>query len=134
MPLRALIINDELRQAVADVMAFAMRPENLYVPGEGVVPPGDRKEMVIRTGGYRIVFSITWDKENKIKWKHLSMSVPGDKFPHPAAIAEVATLFGFDLRYGTDGMLKKGDQVLIDANQEEGFVAVAEVWSGGVRS
>jgi hypothetical protein len=64
---------------------------NRYRPGDPV--PGDNPAFVARLGTYRVVFTLT--EERGQLWRHLSVSVPGGRLPHPAAVFMIADAFGF---------------------------------------
>ncbi len=91
--LRALVIGNAEREAAKALVEFTTQPENHYKPGPGAKVPGDDPRYVAHFGTYRCVFTITEMPDGL--WRHLSVSVPAkDKLPHPAAIEEIAHLFG----------------------------------------
>src|SRR5579864_2339541 len=94
MNMRPLIVDNRSRAAVAAVLAFASRPENHYVPGRSETAPGDIPQHCAQIAvGFRCVFSMTAYR-GKL-FRHLSVSVTGDKLPSSEAVAEIAHLFGF---------------------------------------
>lgn len=102
--MRVLAINEAVKAQAQAVVDFAVRPENHYKPFNGkdveLNIPGDDERYALRIPqGYRAVFSITEDREGKL-WRHLSVSIPGGKYPHPFAVWTIADLFGFK---GWDG-------------------------------
>lgn len=103
MPIRALIIKPEVKDAVQGIVDFASKPENWYHPMEGASPPGDDPRYCILLNTYRCVFSFT-ESRGSI-YRHLSVSVPvKGKLPNPVAFNEVAKLFGFpDMNSKTHG-------------------------------
>jgi hypothetical protein len=100
-----LLIDDNAKAAAKRVLDWASKPENLYVDGpggkSGQPPPGDDWRHTVRLSGhYRCVFSYT--KADGRIWRHLSVSVPSDKWAHPVAAFMIASdLFGFT---GWDGV------------------------------
>lgn len=91
--MRALIINQELKDRINDIVEFARA--NPYVVGETVIP-GDDSRYVLNTGtGYRVVFSYTKTQEGGY-YRDISISVEArDKWPNPTAAFTLAQLFGF---------------------------------------
>lgn len=87
---RMLKIDDEARAKVAAVIRYA--EQHHYHPETGEVPADD-PNLVIQLNDYRCVFSFT-HADNTV-WRHLSMSVPNDAYPHPAAAFLIADAFGF---------------------------------------
>src|SRR6266513_3877541 len=103
--MRALIISDETRGKVEYLRAFASNPANYYIVGQHVFswqrPPGDDPRHVAHLPvGYRCVFSVTKTLPDGKLWRHLSISVPGTKYPSVFAAWTIAELFGFN---GWDG-------------------------------
>jgi hypothetical protein len=92
-PLRPLIIDDEARAKVAKVIEHASKHH--YRPGAGMPPPGDDPRFTVKLNTYRVVFSFTVNPGDGLLWRHLSISVPGPRFPNPAAAFMIAELFGF---------------------------------------
>jgi hypothetical protein len=100
-----LIIGEAQKEAARRLFEFAMRPENHYKPGPGVGVPGDDPNYVLQLFSYRCVFTITESASGV--YKHLSISVPAkDKLPHPAAVEEIAHLFG--IKGSVDDWASKG--------------------------
>lgn len=118
MALRILIIDDELKRKVSEVLAYACLPENLYRPGLDAKIPGDDPKHVVITGDYKIVFSLTYIRAEDTTYRHFSMSVGNrSRLPHPVAIEEVISLFGFF------GGLK---MCMVDVSEQEGCVVVVQ--------
>ena len=97
MAFRPLIIDEEVRASVGEIVAFAKR--NIYHPGKSETIPGDDPRHTVNLLSYRCVFSFTVDPEGNLL-RHLSVSVPGKAYPHPYAFFTIAELFGFT---GWDG-------------------------------
>jgi hypothetical protein len=95
--MRVLIIDDHAREEVKRVRDFAEKFENYYIIGpDGFSfqrPPGDDPRHVARLDTYRCAFSIT--RANGKFWRHLSVSVPGGKYPNVFATFTIAQMFGF---------------------------------------
>src|SRR5215831_1573268 len=89
--LRPLIINDKARAKAAKVLKHA--EQNHYRPGPNAKTPGDDDRFVAKLNTYRAVFTFT--HSDGMIWRHLTVSVPGTKFPNPAAAFMIAQLFGF---------------------------------------
>lgn len=90
--MRALVINDETRTKVAEVVEFAAK--NWYRPGRSETIPGDDPRHVVMLNTFRCVFSYTVSPSEEV-WRHLSVSVPSKKLPNPFAFYTIAELFGF---------------------------------------
>lgn len=100
MNVRPLVIDDALKQAIAQVREYAEKPEHYYLIGEGgkhdpSTIPGDNPQHVITTQfGYRAVFSMTKAPEGL--FRHLSISVPSKgQYPGPEVVEEFCHLYGF---------------------------------------
>jgi hypothetical protein len=90
--MRLLVIGPEEKTLIARVAEHAKA--HPYRPGPGVLPPGDDDRFVVTLGTYRAVFSITHGR-NGVVARQLSVSVPGTKYPNPAAVFMIAHEFGF---------------------------------------
>lgn len=121
-PLRPLIINDDTKTKVAKVLEHASNHH--YRPGPGVPPPGDDPRFIVKLGSYRAVFSFTYSDDDYL-WRHLSISIPGPKYPHPAAVFTIAELFGFT---GWDGRTtdKFPGKWIGQINEREHTVVIAQ--------
>lgn len=91
MNLRPLVIDDNAKAKVARVLAHA--EQHHYRIDAGGPPPGDDERFVAQLDTYRAVFSFT-HAEGGV-YRHMSVSVPGGKFPNPVAVFMIAQLFGF---------------------------------------
>ncbi len=96
--MRALIINEEVKARIAEVIAYARR--NVVTPEEGQKTiqtdnaVGDEPGHVCRIpDGFRCAFSFDEVPQMGL-CRHLSVSVSGDKWPHEVAVSEIAKLFG----------------------------------------
>lgn len=120
--MRALVIGDEARAVAALVLEHAR--EHVYRLGAGMPPPGDDPRHVAHINSFRIVYSITEDHDGR-RWRHMSISVPSKKFPHPVAVFMLAELFGFT---GWDGSNpeKPGRGWQLDLNNAEHCIVVAQ--------
>lgn len=100
--MRALLLDEDARAKIQGVLEFAHKPENYYIIGPGGFslqrPPGDDPRHVVHLNTFRCVFSVS--KADGKLWKHLSVSVPGNKYPNPFAVYTIAQEFGFT---GWDG-------------------------------
>lgn len=125
--MRPLILTEEstaearnvLRHAEAHVISWA---ELQAIATGALPPPGDNPIFACTIPmGYRCVF--THEMQRAIKFRHLSVSVdtPG-KWPHEAAVDEIAKLFGFKNSF-------RSGKVIIDvdkATQSVGFIEPCE--------
>lgn len=120
-PIRPLIIDDVAKAKVAAVLEHASKHH--YRLGPGVPAPGDDPRFVARLDSYRAVFTFTQLKDTL--WRHLSVSVPGPKYPNPAAVFTIAELFGFT---GWDGktLNKFPDGWLGQVNEQDHCVVVGQ--------
>lgn len=103
--MRALVIDEGVQDRIREVLYFAMAVPNHYRPFEGKdtalkIPGDDPRYVALVPQGYKAVFTLTEDREGKL-WRHLSVSVPGGKYPNPFAVWTIATKFGFE---GWDGI------------------------------
>jgi hypothetical protein len=88
-PIRALVIDDTSRDRARAIVAYAeTHPYHI-----GGASPGNDPGCVAQFGTYRTVFSFT-HAEGRV-FRHLSVSVPSQKLPHPVACFAIASLFGF---------------------------------------
>jgi hypothetical protein len=96
MALRILIIGPPELEAIARVVDFASRPENLYRPLDPTPKtPGNDPGYMLHLGDFRIVYSLTQSNTVTI-FRHLSVSVPNSEMlPHPAAVEAIMERFGF---------------------------------------
>lgn len=97
--MRALILNDGIRRQIKRVIEHARaHPVPLarmreIAEGKVKAVGYDRRFACEIPVGYRTVYSI---EEHPGGWmRHISISVPGGKLPHPAAVAEIMREFGF---------------------------------------
>lgn len=92
--MRALIMNDEVKQKIKTQVEWAERPENWYHPERDQEPPGDNPAYVLMLEmGFRVVYTHTAMQGRN--YRHLSVSVEGTKYPNEIAAYTLATLFGF---------------------------------------
>ena len=117
--MRALIIDDRAKAEIARVKAHA--EANHYWPGQAT--PGDDPRYVARLSTYRAVFTIT--HADDLIWRHLSVSVPSSKFPHPAAVFMIAHHFGFT-GWSESKPSEPGDGWMLDVNKREHCAVVAQ--------
>jgi hypothetical protein len=118
--MRPLVIDEETRAKVCAVEEFAY--SNWYRPGQSELVPGDDPRHTVLLNTYRCVFSYT--KMRSELFRHLSVSVPSAKYPHPYAVWTIAELFGFT---GWDGKSPGGaPDWLAQPNKEEHCITVAQ--------
>lgn len=92
--MRALIVGPDERAAIGRLVEYAKEPGHHYIPGRTKVVPGDDPAFVVQVpDGFRCVFTIT--KHNGQLFRHLTVSVPTEKYPSPEACVMLAKEFGF---------------------------------------
>ncbi len=121
--MRALIIDDEAKATAARILAYA--DTHHYHPGRpGQMTPGDDPNFVAHFDTYLAVFSYT--HADGIVYRHLSVSVPGSKYPNPFAAFTIAEMFGFTgWNQRTVEPPPEGWQ--IDVSQREHCIVLAQV-------
>lgn len=97
--MRALVLSDGIREEIGRVIAHAREnPVSLArmeAVMEGKAPPvGEDPAFACAIPvDYRAVFSI---EEHPGGWmRHLSVSIPGGRLPHPSAVEMILEAFGF---------------------------------------
>ena len=120
MKLRPLIIDDAAKATAARVLAYA---EN-HPYRSGQPTPGDNPNFVAEFGTYRAVFTFT--HADGLIYRHLSISVPGTKFPNPAAAFMIATLFGFT-GWDERTIHRPPEGWLMDINDSDHCVVLAQI-------
>lgn len=127
MSLRPLIIDDGARAMAKRVLTHA--EAHHYRPGPGSIVPGDDSRFVANIGTYRAVFSFT--HADGLVYRHLSVSVPSDKFPNPIAAFVVADLFGLT-GYTPDMADRPPEDWLIDVNGDQHCIIIAQAIASDV--
>jgi len=89
--LRPLVIDDAAKAEVARVVAWAKDHE--LDTNNPTFIPGNDPHFVAKLGTYRTVFTFT--RAGDALFRHLSVSVPGEKYPNPVAMWILADLYGF---------------------------------------
>lgn len=117
--MRALVIDDAARKGIGLVRTYA--DAHPYFVGDE--PPGDNPRHTVSIGDYRCVFSITNTGHRKMR--HLSVSVPGDKYPNPAAVYMIANEFGLT-GWSADNPSIPGADWIVGPNPAERCVVVAQ--------
>lgn len=97
--MRPLLIDDAAKAEAARVLAHA-ETHPFHVGAKWI--PGDDPGFVADICTYRCVF--TYTTNGGVTFRHLIISVPGAKYPNPAAVMVLADAFGFT---GWDGDLQK---------------------------
>lgn len=117
--MRGLILTDAVRQQVRDQAAWADRPENWYRPDGDQQPPGDNPAYTLLIEvGFRAVYTTTVIKGDR--FRHLSISVDGPKYPNQIAAFTIATMFGFTGGAEDRGAtLAPGDDWMMQVSEEE---------------
>jgi len=123
--MRALVMDDFAKAAVKRVVDFATLPENWYRPGQSTVVPGEDPRFVAHIrDGYRCVFTITKAPDG-FTFRHLTISVDSDKYPHVAAACAIAEMFGFS---GWDGKTidRLPDSWMVNVDKAEHCVGLGQ--------
>jgi hypothetical protein len=97
MKVRPLIIDDKVKERIAQIVAYAK--EHVYIPGETLVPGDDARHVYKTRFGYRIVFSYTRMPDALYRDLSVSVNTKGS-YPNEFALYTIAQLFGFT---GWDG-------------------------------
>lgn len=118
-----LIVDANYITACKKVVNFAAKGRNWYRPKEGKPPPCDLPGYSIQLLSYRCVFSFT--VHERALYRHLSISIPNEKYPNPFAFLAIAKMFGFT---GWDG---KNDRPprdwFFDVNEREHCIVAAQI-------
>jgi hypothetical protein len=124
--MRPLLIDDAAKAEVKRVRDHAEALANLYRPGITQKVPGDDPSFCAHLHhGFRCVFTIT--EMQGIRYRHLTISVTGEKYPNPIAAYTIAELFGFE---GWDGRSEEPPPHWQGGvNQREHCVVLAEALS-----
>ena len=101
--MRPLIIDDQAKARAAQVVAYAQsnvrRIAELDEATKTGAAPGDEANFTCHIlAGFKCVFTIDEVKEVGGLCRHLSVSVDGGKWPHEAAVQEIAKLFGISVQ------------------------------------
>jgi len=124
--MRALIIGPDEQAAIAKLVAYAK--EHIYEPGKSRVVPGDDPAYVVKIpDGFRCVF--TYTKHNGGLYRHLTASVPTEKYPSPEATVMLAREFGFteSVTEGFDLIERlKRDGWMVSMNENEHCIVLAQ--------
>jgi len=90
---------------------------------KGDPTPGDNPSYVAQLGAYRCVFTFTHHDERVLR--HLSISVPSKKYPHPVAAFEIARMFGFT-GYDDAMPMRPGDGWAMNVDEREHCVVIVQ--------
>lgn len=121
---RALLIDPAVRSKIDEQRAWADLPQNWYHPerGNGDSPGDDPAYVLILEVGFRVVYTHTVMKDKH--YRHISISIAGQKYPNPMACYTIAGLFGFTggKRQGSEEnpiTTEPGPDWLMDANKRD---------------
>lgn len=123
--MRPLIIDAHAKAQAQRVMDYAAL--NHYRPGETTWVPGDNANFVATFDTYRVVF--TFSEMGGRVYRHISISVPSQHYPNPAAVFALADLFGFT-GWDQKTIDKPPDGWLVHINEDEHCIAVAQQMLG----
>ena len=122
--MRMLEISAAQKARVNDLVAYAQKRENWYVPSETKSIPGDDPFHCVNLNDYRCVF--TYTSHQGRMFRHLSISVPGTKYPNEIAVFTLATWFGFTGATMTGEMATKPGKWGLDVNEKERCIVVLQ--------
>ena len=127
---RPFVVDDALKEACRCLREHAEKTENWYVIGKSAWVPGDRPEYVVQTEfGFQFVFTITHVPEySKLPYRHMTISVPGGRYPHNLVVWTVAHLLGFTGATVEDDIATEPGPWGIEVNENEGCVVVGQPW------
>ncbi len=96
--MRILELSPAAKRKAAKVVAHAKLRRHWYNPHSagwlGRIPGNDKSHQC-KLNTFRCVFSYTINTSFTEVMRHLSISVPSEKFPNPVAVKEIAKMFGF---------------------------------------
>jgi hypothetical protein len=138
--MRALLISDEIKNKLRDQAEWANQKANWYVAFKDQEPPGDNPAFVVMLEhGFRTVYSRTVMPSGKNftgkHFRHLSISVEGEKYPNPTAVFTIAVMYGFTGAEESTSVkdtfsggvyVKPGADWIMATNEEEHCVTVAQ--------
>lgn len=128
--MRVLEINNENKGKVINILTFAEKPENWYRAEEVSWVPGDREGFYGVLDTYRCCYTRSVAKGKH--YRHLSVSIPGKKWPHLHAIYTIATLFGFTgAKTENEISTEPGYTWQMDMNRVEGCIVVVQERNNG---
>lgn len=94
--MRFLELSPRVKSKADRVVAHARKREHWYVPGTNQIIPGGDRRHTLMLDSYRCVFSYTVsERPERVVYRHLSISVPSQSWPHPVAVKQIGRLFGF---------------------------------------
>ncbi len=121
---RPLVISDTQKQAVANLVMFAQKEENWYRPERDKWVPGHRIEYCVHLDTYCCVF--THSVMKGVRYRHLSISVPGEGYPNPLAYNTIATWFGFTGAKMLEDVAIEPGKWQSGLNEQDGCVVLIE--------
>lgn len=125
--MRVLTMTEELVASCDQLRAFVRQPENWYHVGMVDWVPGNRPEFVLElSGGFRVVLSVTVVPQAPRPLLHMSMSVPGDRYPHPLAVWNMAHVLGFTGATMQDDLVIGPGAWAIAVNEEDHCIVVQQ--------
>ena len=119
--MRPLVIDEQVKVKIAKFVEWANQPGNWYRPtASNTEPPGDNPAYVLMLEhGFRCVYSMTVMPDGR--YRHLSISVEGSKWPNELAAFTIAAMFGF-----TGGTWAGPDRVVIERPGSDWQMALDE--------
>jgi hypothetical protein len=126
--IRPLVISSEQREAIDHLVNFAKQPDMWYVAGKSRWIPGDNPPYVLHVDTYRCVFTYTLVHDGSV-YRHLSISVSGEDYPHLLVVFSIASMFGFTGGKDASGVVctAPGDDWIVRINTNEHCIVVAQL-------
>ena|SRR5260221_13785038 len=124
MNIRPLVIDDNARAEARRVLDYAT--SHPYQVGNPT--PGDNPCYTAHFNTYRAVF--TYTHVGRKVYRHLTVSVPSEKYPSPIAAYSIAVLFGFIGWNGTSYGMPDGWQGVVN-EKDHCIVLAQEIFESG---
>jgi len=127
MTLRPFLIDDKFKADCERLRVFAENPKNWYVLDETKMVPGDNPQYVLHFDSYRAVFTITHAPKLKPEpFRHLTVSIPGENYPHPLVVLTLAHYLGFTGATLDNDVVSQPGPWGIGADDDEGCAIVQQ--------
>lgn len=125
--MRMLVIEEKDKAAATEVVNYARKQKNWFIVRRGQPQssiPGYNPRLIVELfDGFRCVFSYTLNTSTDRLFRHLSVGVPGENYPSPIALREIALLFGFTM---SDPNLELSPDWIVMINEADRCVIVAQ--------
>jgi len=134
--MRPLILDGDSLHKIDMLLNFAaentLSNDHLMKIANGAPPPGDDPRHVVHIPvGFRVVYSEEMHKQDK--YRHLSVSVSGERYPAPDSILEILRSFKFegvpDLSVPADTAFKDIPRAVVYLEKQVRAVSVIQALS-----